>query len=347
MDIKQNICPKCGGPSEAGLCNTCKAKELSWVTYDKRVQCIHCPTCGSLKQQNTWTDCHLEREKLIEEIALNAIHIHEDVCAISIVFRSYDPSPNRTSVTVNIQGKLYGVLVEEDCRILILWSKEQCDRCSRYSGGYYAGTIQLRADGRKPDEFEKDRALAIAHRHEEEVQEMGERLSFITEVQENKDGVDIIISSHNLGEAISKSITKELGGKITRHPKLAGEKDGKTIYRMTYLVRLPRYQKGDVFEEKDRYYEIRGIDSNLIKYFDLQDAGIKNTKDEPKGRFIGNVRDSESAFISYITGDTAGILDPKTYETKECIIYPWIEAVEGESVRFLRDNEKERIVFIG
>ncbi|MDD4300687.1 MAG: 60S ribosomal export protein NMD3 [Methanomicrobium sp.] len=347
MDIKQNICPKCGEPSEEGLCNKCRAEELEWITYDARVQCIHCPTCGSLKQQNTWTDCKLEKDKLIEEIALNSIHIHEDVRAISIVFNSYDPSPNRTSVGVNVQGKLYGIPVEQTCRVLILWSKEQCDRCSRFSGGYYAGTIQFRADGRKPDEFEKERAIAIAHRHEDELQEMGERLSFITEIQENKDGINIIISSHNLGELISKSIIKDLGGKVTRHPKLAGEKNGKTIYRMTYLVRLPRYQKGDVFEDKNRYYEIRGVESNLYKYFDLQEGSLKNTKDEPKGRLIGNVKDSETALVSYIYGDTAGILDPKTYENKECIIYPWLEIFEGENVRFLRDYDNDRIIFIG
>lgn len=346
MDIKQNICPKCGGESEEGLCSRCRAEVTKWITCDQRVQCIHCPTCGSLKQQNTWTDCKLEKEKLVEDIALNAVHIHEDVRAISIVFNPHDPSPNRTSVSVNVQGKLYGIPVEETCRVLILWTKEQCDRCSRFSGGYYAGNIQLRADGRKPDVFERDRAIEIAHRHEDELQEMGDRLSFITEIEENKDGIDIVVSSHSIGEVISKSIVKEFGGKVTKHPKLAGEKDGKTIYRMTYLVRLPRYQKGDVFENNDRYYEIRGVESNLMKYFDLQDGSLKTTKAEPQGRMIGNIKDSESAIINYIQGDSAGILDPKTYENKECLLYTWLEKCEGESVRFLRDFDNDRFVFV-
>ncbi|MBN2733534.1 MAG: 60S ribosomal export protein NMD3 [Methanomicrobiaceae archaeon] len=347
MDIKQNICPKCGEPSEEGLCNKCKAEEVDWITFDARVQCIHCPTCGSLRHQNTWTDCEIDRDKLIEEIALDAVHIHDDVRDLKVELSSYDPSPNRTSVRVDVHAKLYGVPVESSCRVLILWSKEQCDRCSRYSGGYYAGTIQLRAEGRKPDEYEKERAIEIANRHENELQEMGERLSFITSTDEIKEGIDIVISSHNLGELISRSIIKELGGKVTRHPKLAGQKNGRTVYRMTYLVRLPRYQKGDVFEDKGRYYEIRGTDANVIRYFDLQDGSLKISKEEPAGRMIGNVKNSESAYVNYINSDIAGILDPKTYENKECILYPWLEVLEGEEVRFLRDSDKDRIIFVG
>ncbi|MBO4521593.1 MAG: 60S ribosomal export protein NMD3 [Methanomicrobium sp.] len=347
MNIRQNICPKCGGPSDGGLCNKCKAGAVEWITHDARVPCVQCPTCGSLKHQNTWSDCALDREKLIEDIALNSIHVHEDVHALSIAMKHHDPSPNRTSVKVNVQGKIYGVPVEKDVNVLILWSREQCDRCSRYAGGYYAGTIQLRADGRKPDEYERNSAVDIAHRVEDEVQKHGERLSFITDVEENKDGMDIIISSHNLGELVSKALTKELGGKITRHPKLIGEKNGKQVYRITYLVRLPKYQKGDVFENNGRYYEIRGTEGNLVQYFDLMDGTTKISKDEPEGRKIGNVADSEHSTVIYINGDTAAILDPKTYENIEVIIYPWHEIYAGDKVRFLRDTNKERIIFVG
>lgn len=347
MDIKQNICPKCGEPSEGGLCNKCRGEEINWISCDSRVQYVQCPTCGSLKHQNTWTDCELDKEKLIEEIALDAVHIHDDVRNLKVELSSYDPSPNRTSVRVDVHANLYKLPVESSCRVLIVWSKEQCDRCSRYSGGYYAGTIQLRAEGRKPDAFEKERAIEISHRHEAELQELGERLSFVTSTDEIKEGIDIVVSSHNLGELISRSIIKELGGKVTRHPKLAGQKDGRTIYRMTYLVRLPRYKKGDVFEDKGRYYEIRGTDSNVMRYFDLQDGTLKITKDEPPGRMIGKVQDCEIAFVNYIHKDIIGILDPKTYENIECVLYPWLEVLEGENVRFLRDNDNSRMILIG
>ncbi|MBP2132240.1 nonsense-mediated mRNA decay protein 3 [Methanomicrobium sp. W14] len=347
MDIKQNICPKCGGPSEGGLCSSCRAAELEWITCDDRVLCTHCPTCGSLKQQNTWTDCKLEKDKLIDEVALSAVHIHEDVRSLSVSLETRDISPNRTSVNVGVKAKLYGVPVEHKCRVLIVWSKEQCDRCSRLSGGYYEGTIQLRADGRKPDDYEKDRANAIAHSAEDGLQETGERLSFITETRETKDGLDIIISSHNIGDIISRNIVKELGGKVTRHPKLVGEKKGIPVYRITYLVRLPKYQKGDVFEENGSYYEIRGTDSGGVKYFDLQDSSTKTTRNEPCGRLIGNVKDSEFAFVNYTEGNTAGILDPKTFENKECLTYPWLEIKEGSTIRFLRDYDNERIIFVG
>ncbi|WOF16325.1 NMD protein affecting ribosome stability and mRNA decay [Methanoplanus sp. FWC-SCC4] len=347
MDIKQNICPKCGGPSEEGLCNNCKAESVDWIICDERVQCVHCPTCGSLRHGNTWTDSHLEREELIFNLSMDAVHLHEDVMDVEVSYKYHDPSPNRTSVGVKVNGEIYGVPVESTCRVLIVWSKEQCDRCSRLAGSYYSGTIQLRADGRKPDDFEKERAIQISQKCEDELQEVGERLSFVTKSEETKDGVDIVISSHSIGDFITREIKKQLGGKVTRHPKLIGEKKGRPVYRITYLVRLPRYRKGDVFENRDHYYEVRGYDSNQLWVFDLKEGAGKVYKENDDGRLIGNVSDSESAFVNYIEGDVAGIMDPKTYENLECIIYPWLEIHEGQEVRFLRDYEKERIIFVG
>jgi nonsense-mediated mRNA decay protein 3 len=205
----------------------------------------------------------------------------------------------------------------------------------------------VRATDRKPSVFEIERAISAAYSCENQLQEAGDRLSFILKVDENRDGVDIVVGSHHLGDTIARDIVKELGGKYTTHPKLVGEKDGKQLYRVNYSIRLPRYQKGDIILVDRRYYEVRSMDSHGLKAFDLTEGVHKVLREDTVGRLIGNVRDTKDALIAYIHNDIAGILDPDTFETVEIIAYAWLSLTEGEQVRVLKDTEAEKLILIG
>jgi nonsense-mediated mRNA decay protein 3 len=347
MSIQEGFCPKCGGPSKGGLCPRCRVEETEWLVCEPRVSFIQCPTCGSLKHGNSWSDVAEPAEQLATELATGALHIHEDVTDINLEVEVTEPSPNRTVCAVHVTGNLYGVPVSDRCRVEIAWKKEQCDRCCRLSGGYYEGILQLRATGRRPEAFEKERVTAIAYAVEEEMQQQGERLSFISKIDETKDGLDIVVASHHIGEAIARAIVRELGGKTTVHPKLVGERDGKKIYRLTFLVRLPCYQKGDVILLDNRYYEIREMGSGSMKVFDLREGSTRVIREDCSRRPIGNVREAESALVAYIDGDVAGILDPENYETRECTAYPWLRLSEGATIRLLRDRDEEKLILVG
>ncbi len=349
MSIQENFCPKCGGKTENdGLCNKCMRTSVEWLVCEPRVPIVVCPTCGSIRKGSIWTDVPYERQKLSEELAFGAVSVHRDVQDVELAISTRDPNPNRTQCTIYVKGILYGEPVFKTCESLIVWMKENCDRCSRLSGGYYATTIQVRATGRKPDPFEREQAVKIANEIEESVQQAGDRLSFITRVDDIRDGVDIIVSSHSIGDTISKQIVAEMGGKITRHPKLIGEQDGKKVYRITTLLRLPEFRKGDVILFNKRYYEVKGIDSGLIRVFDLKEGKSNVLHENDEGfRLIGNVREAERADVTYTDNDIAGILDPVSYEIREVKAHEWLRLTAHEKVKFLRDPEAEEIILVG
>lgn len=347
MGIQEAFCPKCGGPTEGGLCNRCRAEAVSWFICEPRVTCVHCPTCGSIKHGNVWSDSPLERDAIASECALSAAHVHEDVAHISIEIKPREVSPNRMDCRVDVSGSLYGVSVSDSCVVEVVWKKEQCDRCSRYSGGYYEGIIQFRAMNRKPDPFEIEQASEIAYRLEDELQEGGERLAFISRFDETRDGLDITVGSHHFGQLLARELVSELGGRFTTHPKLVGEKDGKKIYRITFSIRLPCFQKGDVIAREGRYFEVREMDPQNMKVFDLRDGILRTVPYDCTERKIGNVRDALDALVAYIDGDTAGILDPETYETREQRIPVWLPLTEGMHVRILRDFGEESVIMVG
>lgn len=106
--------------------------------------------------------------------------------------------------------------------ILVLVTKAQCAVCSRAGSQYFEAIIQLRGT---EDKVEKMARRLIARL---------EAKSFIPKIEELKEGIDIYCGSRN--EAIAALNTQELG--FLRTEKLAGEKNGKRLYRTTLLVRL-------------------------------------------------------------------------------------------------------------
>ncbi|MDD4483220.1 MAG: 60S ribosomal export protein NMD3 [Methanoregula sp.] len=338
--IQDRFCPKCGGPSDTdGLCANCRIKDTPWAVCDTRVISTHCPGCGAIKQVNTWTDTDLEKADLAPELARKAVHFHPDVKKRAIQVEIRDISPNRSRARLVITGTLYGEDVEKTCMVDLVWHKEQCDRCNRITGSYYEGIVQVRAEGRTISPFEMQAAANIAEQTENSLQEGGERLSFVSDMTESRDGLDITVGSQHIGLLIVQNITSALGGRYTTHPKLVGEKNGRQLFRITYLIRLPKYQRHDVVKLSRGYAEVEQEESHNIKVFDLDQGRSRAVKDEEIQKKIGNARSAETALVAYISGGMMGILDPLSGATKECRNLPWQGAKAGENVRVLRDGD--------
>lgn len=346
MEILRSVCPRCGKPS-AGLCNECRAAETAWFTCDQRVETVYCPVCDSRKQGKTWSDTTFDRATLLHELAYSALHFHPDVRRPQVQFTFRETSPNRTAVAAEVSGLLYGVEVWGECSTKIVWIKEQCDRCNRISGGYYEGIIQVRATDRRPSTREIDRAARIAEEVETALQEAGERLSFVSKVEATRDGLDIVVGSNHMGQLLAGQIAGALGGRLSTHPKLVGEKEGRKLYRITFLVRLPRYQRGDVVVSRGRYLEVRSATQGQAQVFDLQDGSNRFVREDEIERPVGNVGDAESALVAYLYDDVLGILDPKTQGAVECRALPWLHTEEGGTVMVIRDGETGEFVLVG
>jgi nonsense-mediated mRNA decay protein 3 len=340
MNIQECICPRCGGPVEGeGLCGRCKGSSMVWVTFDPRVTSIHCPTCNSQKNMNTWTDTERSREEIGPEIVRTAIHLHPDVRSPSISMVIRDRTLNRSYAEVTVTGVLYGQNVEANGVIEIAWQKEQCNRCNRISGSYYEGLVQVRAQGRKLMPHEVLIAQQIATEVEDGMQSGGDGLSYISEMEETREGLDITIGSQQIGLAISQAVVQRLGGRYTTHPKLVGEKAGKKLFRVTYSVGLPRYTRGDIVRIGKGYGQIMQVEGQFVRYFDLLNGQSRSVKEEDFGALIGNVRDAAEALIAYVDGDILGIIDPCSGITRECPVGPWRSAVPGQHIRVLKDQD--------
>jgi nonsense-mediated mRNA decay protein 3 len=344
--IRENICPRCGGPApDAGLCSACKAGDLRWFSCDPRVTIIVCPGCGARREAGLWTDSSIPRDEVAHDAARRAVHIAPEVRDRSVEIEIREQSVNRSLAECKAGGLLYGEPVEGTCQIEILWQKEQCDRCSRISGSYYEGIVQVRALGRKPRPSEIRAAEQIAREVEEGCLTSGERLSFISDMEETRDGLDITVGSQRIGKEIASAIVHRLGGRFSTHPKLVGERAGKRLYRITYSVRLSPFMKGDIILVKGRYGEVVSSDGRELRYRELTGHTPRTTLEKRVERVVGNIRDAREYLVTFRHGDIAGLLDPATGLSIECPLPPGMAVEVGEKVRAIHDVN--RIVLLG
>lgn len=345
MSIQDRFCPKCGKiTEEEGLCGECQVTSTKWFTCDKRAISTHCPSCDAIKVSSTWTDSTKERAEIAPDLAKSAVHLHPEVKKAVIDVTVVDMTVNRSRGYLEIRGELFDKPVHEKCMVELVWHKEQCDRCNRISGSYYEGVVQFRADGRLPSKYETHMALTIAQQTEDNLQSGGERLSFINDMTEIRDGVDITIGSQHIGVLICKNIIAKMGGRYTTHPKLVGEKNGRQLFRITYALRIPRFQKQDIVYSRGRYAEVDRVESNHIRVMDLGDGSFRAMKDDDVERIIGNARDALEAQVVFSDKDMIGILDPDTGRTVEFKKFAWMCARPGDTLNIVRDGEQILVV---
>jgi nonsense-mediated mRNA decay protein 3 len=262
-----------------------------------------------------------------------------------MVVKVVDNTLNRSTATITLKGLLSNTPVEGTCSVELIWHKEQCDRCNRISGSYYEGIVQVRAEGRLPGTFELQMSAGIAQQVEDSLQAGGERLSFIVDMNETREGLDITVGSQHIGTLISQGIIAQLGGRFTTHPKLVGEKNGRQLYRITYSVRLPRFQKQDIVLGRGRYVEVVRVESNHLKVLDLTEGIQRSVREDDVERLIGNLRNAESALVAFADNHIMGILDPETCQTKEFRKMKWLDVKAGQHVLVLRDGD--HLVVVG
>src|SRR5439155_173817 len=74
--------------------------------------------------------------------------------------------------------------------------------------------------------------------------------AFVSRIEEVHGGLDCYVSTNALAKGLARDLAGAFGGTVTASPKLFGQRQGREVYRVTALVRLPAFQKGDVVRHK-------------------------------------------------------------------------------------------------
>lgn len=198
------FCPMCGKsdlqvPFYGELCTECARSHIEPLPP---VRISLCSKCGALIDKARKKKTASFEEEVARILRLKQKNPLFDAAKSEI---SYDTPTGRMAQSV-----------------LLLTDKSMCVDCGRAGSQYFEAIIQLRGPENK------------VHRMAGMMTKRLEQATFIPKIEELKEGLDIYCGSRN--EAIAALNVFELG--FLRTEKLAGERDGKRLYRTTLLVRL-------------------------------------------------------------------------------------------------------------
>ena len=310
------FCVECGKEEifKDGVCVSCYLKHTSFTKGPEIIDIISCTSCSSYKFKNTWFSESLD-EALKRHIRDN-FHISKELKKIQIK-TEYDEKRKNITCNVEISGFLEDQKIVEQLNLMVRIKKTNCDVCSKQFGGYFEATLQLRADKRKPS---KDELMEIREYIETlvgDIQAKGNRGLFITEVTEEQGGIDFYLSKKGSAYNIAKKIQEQFGGEIKQSSSNAGMKDSRQIFRMTYLVRLPAYRKGDFISCANSLYYISSINKNKVHVIDLLNWSerVFDGKDLQKASILGGSELVKEMILVSQSKDEVQLMDPKNYKT--------------------------------
>ncbi len=230
------VCAKCGKESKDlvdNLCESCRAESPKKNALERVLKVGWCE-CGSVS---------------VDDKEVGEVFDVDDLIALvvgSTIEKELKPSGKIEAEVEEIKEREKGtyhvkVRVGQEIMDLVLKIRRvKCERCRYLLGGYYEATIQLRGDASFVDEM-----VDLCKKIVEKERRMDKK-SFITDVENVKGGTDVKIGSKRVAKKIVRH-AKKYKPVITKYSKkLKTVKDGKKIYRYTFLIRADENgEKGD------------------------------------------------------------------------------------------------------
>lgn len=325
-------CPRCGAPVEPGardptgdgaeLCADCYFERLELVDVPDRVELVVCPTCGAVEQGRRWVDVGADdRVDVAVDAVADRLEVHVDADEVQWEVRPERVAETEVVVHARFTALVRGRRVTVDHAIPVSIGHETCERCGRVAGDYHEAVVQVRAAGRTPAPDERRGAREAVDAYLDEREEAGDRNAFVSSLSEDDDGLDVCVSTAQIGRGVADRIVARFGGTVDESRRLVTEDgDGERLYRMTYRVRLPQFRPGDVVDvdDGDGPVLVRSVRDGLSgvrlesgEPFRAPDAGDR----EATFRKLGSVdAAAETALVSVEDEHAVQVLDPESYE---------------------------------
>jgi NMD protein affecting ribosome stability and mRNA decay len=361
MSGSGTFCPRCGetveergaGPTarDRALCTDCYLEEYDLVDAPDRVEVQVCAQCGAVRRGNSWVDVGAQD---YTDVAVDAVRealgVHVDATAVS-----WEVAPEQVDETTirmhcGFTGELRGRPLAEEVTVPVKLGRGTCDRCGRIAGGSYASVVQVRATDRTPDRDERDSATELAHELVEQHEADGDRQAFVAEIGDVAGGLDIKLSTTQLGDQLARRLVETLGGSYTDHETLVTEdEDGNGVYRLTYAVRLPPYRPGDIIDPAD------GDGPVLVRAAHHHLTGLRlhtgdpyetafDDDDLPDARRLGQRGDATETTVVAVEDDHAvQLLDPESFEAVTVVRPPFFDP-GADTVPVLRADGQVHIL---
>lgn len=339
-----SFCVKCGadGPTYRSLCERCFLEDKTFSSLPDHVDVFQCVHCDDYLLDGKWVTVAI-REEVAERGTELAVKIVKDVQAVSVGVHAEKIDDANYKVGMTIGLEVEGLEVDEALSTIIRFKNTSCPRCNKLMGNYYEGTLQVRTRDRKmPVDLQEEilgRITKLVEEHTKDNRELF--VSKVNRLTTTQGGVDVILSSSVVGRTIAHHIADQYAAEVKETAKLVTQKQGKDLYRVTFLVRLPAYRFGDIVVYEKKIYLVGALRSNSTKLTDLkttQGFTVSNN-DMIEAKVIGRKEDLLEAVIVNETDREVQVMHPTSFKIFELKKPPKF-VKKGDTVKVFQYNDE-------
>ncbi len=233
------FCVECGrdGPTVEGLCADCFRKRNPIVRPPDAIDAVVCVDCYRVETEGGWV--RVDLETVIPTLLKERIPTDPRAKRITFTHVSRAEDERNFGLAVKAAARISDVEIVESFRIRLRVKQGLCPTCNRRRSNYFEGILQVRAEDRPLTEEERGRLVAFVQDAVARRAAKGEEV-FISKVEDVRGGADVYLSSNSVARSIARDLADDVQGTMRSSPKLYGRQKGKDLYRVTYLVRIPR-----------------------------------------------------------------------------------------------------------
>jgi len=334
------FCVRCGreGPTYESLCVECFLENVRFTSINDHVDLFTCYHCRDYQIKSRWK--RISQDEAIREVATDAIAVRRGAELARVRIDVVEADPRNFHVRISADMEHSDLKLTEEMHTIVRLKNTVCPRCSKIIGNYYESIIQIRGRERKLSEGQKERIYTALKKRVDEAQE-DNREMFISKLEEVPGGFDAYLSSISLAKSISKELGDRFGGEVKESSTLVTQKDGKDVYRVTYLVRLPSYLRGEVVSFKGKPHLVISIASNSTKLLNLKTHEPINMPNAElyEIRVLAHKEDILDAVVLTETAKELQIMHPISFTTIEVRKPPGFKH-EGETVKVVVHEEE-------
>jgi len=160
---------------------------------------------------------------------------------------------------------------------------------------------------------------------------------FISRVDRVKGGLDFYFSTAQAARIIARELQETRCAEYKESSSIWGRRGGEELSRMTFLVRLPEFRKGDIVEHENRDYLVRSMSKGTVHGMDLRTGDSKPLKMKEATDFVVSRKRSEigNAVVLMESDAEIQVLDPDTMSPRD-LRKPKGFVREGENVRVVK-----------
>ncbi len=286
----RQICCKCGKSEDDeqivdGFCLSCYKIEFPLITafYEKQFNITACKLCGDLMYHSKWFEVFDEPKQTILEILSEFLDRTKTETKTRVVLiKDFEEPPVDTASKQTLKILFEGTPNElvppyqQEVDLDLIINIGVCDRCAKFTRGYFESIVQIRSDRRAINEDEQLMITKLVQNMRDKRAETSDRMAYIAKVVDQaKGGVDLYVGNEKFAKSIATTLADNLAASTEYSTKLKSHKDGKPVYQSTYCIRLPYFEIGDIVNYLNDSYQIVGIQDGRVTLMHLKTREIR------------------------------------------------------------------------